>query len=63
MITPLTPVCAKVIEKLEGCSPSTSFRRLQAIKEHYNITKVRIKHLAEYWLVDSQDIIVQLLPK
>jgi hypothetical protein len=63
MITPFSTITAQIIQTLEGCSSSTSYRRLQEVKEHFNITVVRVKHLADFWLASSEDIIAQLLSK
>jgi hypothetical protein len=63
MITKLTPVTPSLLEKVQGWNYQKSRRELAIIRAAVGRKLVLVCHLAKYWDVDEQEILVQFSSK
>lgn len=64
MLSTITILSAKDIHFLQSYrSLSWAERQYQAVKDAFNSRIVAVKHLADFWCVEPEDIITQLQPR
>jgi energy-converting hydrogenase A subunit M len=58
MITAFTPVCAKVLQQLQGLpNYKAAWRQLDTIRTSSAAKELIVRHLATYWAVPVEEVI------